>query len=319
MKTQQKFNVVKMIFGSKLYGTATNNSDTDYQAVYKPDIKSVILNNYTPAYKINTNNSGAKNSKDDVDINVTSLQRFLKHAIQGETFALDMLHSHKWEYASDEWIFLRENRSKFYTKNMKAFLGYVKNQAAKYGIKGSRLKQVEDALLLISKSSEFSSDKNKSLLDLFGENTLLTSKYPFKFDKKDEHGVIYVDVIGKKYNANASVNYMVDSLGKFLQSYGHRAKLAKENKGVDWKALHHALRCGYQLRSIYEHGDFSYPLGETDFLMKVKNGELDYQDIVAPELENVVEEVEELAALSDYPDKVNQEFWDNWMVNLYVK
>ena len=316
---KEKFNVVKMIFGSKLYGTATENSDTDYQAVFKPSLREVILNSYVPAYKINTSDENEKNTVNDVDISVTSLQKFLLHAYNGETFVLDMLHSREWIYGSDEWEFLHNNRSKFYTKNMKSYLGYVKHQAAKYGIRGSRLETVESAIMLIKEKVPAKDIDKSRLRDVFHDVDIKTLTTPFKYVGEDSHNTPMVEIVSKKFNTSTPLPLVLNSLGQYLTTYGHRAKLAKENNGIDWKALHHALRVGYQMKSIYENGDFEYPLNETDFLMKVKLGELDYTTVVAPTLENLVEEIEQLAYNSDYPDEVNREFFDDWLVWLYEK
>jgi hypothetical protein len=41
---------------------------------------------------------------------------------------------------------------------------------------------------------------------------------------------------------------------KFYDDYGHRAKLASENKNVDWKAISHALRAAIQTKEILTTG-----------------------------------------------------------------
>jgi len=102
-------------------------------------------------------------------------------------------------------------------------------------------------------------------------------------------------------------------------SYGARAQLAKENKGLDFKAISHAIRAGCQARDIYKYGDFSYPLKETAFILAVKKGELDYTTEVAPVLEAVVEEVDKLADKSTLPEKADYAYWDRWLLNVYKK
>ena len=85
----------------------------------------------------------------------------------------------------------------------------------------------------------------------------------------------------------------------------------------DFKALSHALRAGLQLKEIYETGDLQYPLKDRDFLLAVKQGKLDFTTVVAPALENVIEEVEQLAEKSDLPAKVDRAYWDNFVVDVY--
>jgi hypothetical protein len=100
--------------------------------------------------------------------------------------------------------------------------------------------------------------------------------------------------------------------------YGHRAKLAEKNEGIDWKAMSHALRAGYQARDIYKDGDFSYPLKETEFLKQVKTGKLSF-DQVADELERLVTEIEILSENSNLPESVDVEFWNKWLISVYSR
>ena len=44
--------IVKSIFGSHLYGTNTENSDTDYKGIYLPSKNDCYLNNVKKYYPI---------------------------------------------------------------------------------------------------------------------------------------------------------------------------------------------------------------------------------------------------------------------------
>ena len=100
-------------------------------------------------------------------------------------------------------------------------------------------------------------------------------------------------------------------------SYGERAKLAEKNEGVDWKAISHAFRAGYQLRGIYKYGDFTYPLDENSFILDVKQGKLDFKD-VSHKLEELMTGLEDLSDNSCLPEKPDVEYWTNWVEKLYI-
>jgi len=140
-----------MIFGSHLYGTDTPESDTDYKGIFLPTRDEVLLGRIPRHFGETTGNDRSKNTKDDTDIELFSLHEFIKLACEGQTIALDMLHApvDKWIDSTIIWSDIVHDREKFYTKNLKAFVGYARRQAAKYGIKGSRL------------------DAAKAVLDLF--------------------------------------------------------------------------------------------------------------------------------------------------------
>ncbi len=144
LKENKNLNIIFLCkFGSHLYGTNTEESDQDYKGVFLPTIGECILGNAPKSFSFKSNKEEGKNSKEDTDIELYSLQYYLKLLQKGDTGALDMLHvpldtSLAIEY-NWMWKELRDNRKDFYTTNLSAFIGYCRTQAAKYGIKGSRL------------------------------------------------------------------------------------------------------------------------------------------------------------------------------------
>jgi len=309
--------IVEMVHGSHLYGLNTEDSDMDYKGIYLPDGDSILLGDYNGEIRSSTGGEHQKNTKDDVDRVTFSLSKFLKRACDGETIAIDMLHCDQPISSSSTWDFIRENRSKFYTKNMKAFLGYCKKQAAKYGIKGSRLAAIEQTINYLEKRKGLYLSDGLVVMGLEGlkisnsEHIKILNGF-YKGNKWIDKNVL--ELCGSKYDMNCSVDYTLEEVKKKYNAYGDRAKKAKSNNGLDWKALSHALRAAYQLREIYLTGDLKYPLVDSKFLLEVKKGEHDYGSVVAPELERVIEEVEELAMNSNYPEKVNHKFWEDFLL-----
>lgn len=304
--------LVNMKFGSHLYGLATENSDTDYKGIYLPSVDDLVFGAKNSIVK-STGGEG-KNSKDDVDTEIVSLQKFIMDALSGQTYTIDMLHCTTPVSSSPEWEFIVENRKSFYTKDMKAYMGYVKQQAAKYGIKGSRLADISAAIKSLEHVYNYA---NPILREVSGY--LYVGEYA-KFEtihnpKTDTSETYYV-VNSKKYQLTNTVGYVLERLRLMYDSYGERAKLAQKNEGVDWKALSHALRAGFQIKAIYENGDFSYPLAETDLILAVKKGELPFRE-VSDILEELVEDVENLNNTSNLPEKADSLFWRDWVRGLY--
>ena len=309
----RKTTVVNMKFGSHLYGLNTPTSDVDYKGIFMPTLEELLLNSFPKTIVTSTGPEHAKNSAGDVDTEVVSLPQFIKHAVQGETYAIDMLHCARPEFATPVWDELVANRTKFYSKNLKAFVGYVKQQAAKYGVKGSRLADIKQAIDSLTKL-----DQNLTLGEVkdqvyFGDY----AEWKVKPNPSVGHDNEFYMVNAKMYQSTNTVLYTIERLQQMYDGYGHRAKLAEQNEGVDWKAMSHALRAGYQARDIYRDGDFSYPLKETEFLKQVKQGKLDFAQ-VGSELERLVAEIEKLSENSNLPEHVDTEFWDKWLLRVYA-
>lgn len=316
--------LVKMVHGSHLYGLNTENSDVDYKGVFLPTIDELLLNKYPSEVRKSTGGEHEKNTKDDIDEVYFSLPKFIKMACDGETIAIDMLHCDQPITSDPIWQEIRDNRSKFYSSNMKAFLGYCKKQAAKYGIKGSRLAAIEETLLYLKKRQN-DVDRIGEMITLMGlEGLEIAHPDHIKIYEGFQKGDKWVDkhifeLCGSKYDMTSKIDYIILEVEKKYNGYGHRAKLAKNNEGIDWKATSHALRAAYQLKEIYETGDLKYPLRDREFLLDVKNGKCDYTSVVAPALESVIAEAEKLAKDSSYPDKVDREWWDSWLLTVYKR
>jgi len=317
----------EMVHGSHLYGLNTENSDIDYKGVFLPTLDEMVTMTASHEIRHSTGDAHEKNSSEDVDTVYFSLQKFIKMACDGDTVAIDMLHCDDAHLMSSSpvWEALVANRHLFYTKNMKAFLGYCRKQASKYGVKGSRLKSMEDVLTVLHSvllvNPEARMDETPMLefhLQCVAEDHpgKVAVKPGFYKGSKFVNKKI-VEVCDAKYDFTTKISFVVDSLQKKYDAYGHRAQLAKTNEGIDWKALSHALRAAYQLLEIYETGDLKYPLKYREFVLAVKQGKLDFTDTVQPALEDVIAKVERLAAIVVLPESVNRKYWEQFIVNVY--
>jgi len=318
--------LVRILFGSHLYGTANENSDLDYKGIFLPSKEDLLLGRLSKSINLSTNKSNAeKNSADDVDVELYSLHYFIHLACEGETVALDMLHAPKefWELNTtykdpftlygDIWKDLVRERERFYTKNLKAFVGYARRQASKYGVKGSRMNAAESVLRFLESQKRvmLTADFRASTLGTMW-NLLPSGEHIHKYE--DEIPSIY-EVCGRKLQRTVTLAYAYDVVRKFYNAYGERAKMAATNEGIDWKAVSHALRAAYQTREILQDGTIIFPLKNADYLKAVKEGKVDYLTDVAPTLDTLMDEVEELSAKSTLPEKVDRNYWNIFIIN----
>ena len=133
--------IVRLKFGSHLYGCETETSDQDIKGIFMPTKEQIFLGKIPKSINENTKTGEGKNTKDDTDSEIYSLHYFLKLACEGQTVAVDMLYApdNMILETSDIWGKIVKERKKFITKNMQAFLGYCLRQCSKYSCKGSRL------------------------------------------------------------------------------------------------------------------------------------------------------------------------------------
>lgn len=299
--------IVEMIFGSHLYGTDTPESDTDYKSVYMPSIHDIILNKIKRNITTSSGAKDSKNSSEDVDIEVFSLHEFFRLLCEGQTVAIDMIHSPVSIKDSWVWRQVRKDRAKFYTKDSKAFLGYAQRQAAKYGVKGSRLKSAKNFYVFINEK-----DDNDRLCDFWDE---LPRDEHCKDIANDPNGHRQIQAVGKVFGERVPIKHILGPMNAYITEYGARAQMAERNEGIDWKAISHALRAGYQLKSMVTQGDIIFPLPNAKHIREVKEGSFDYK-AVSVELENLIDEVKQLLEASELPNSIDMGFADDYLFGL---
>ena len=83
--------IFRTIAGSRLYGTHTATSDTDYKAVHLPSAKDILLRPKRDLVRSTTSGGSDRNGADDVDVESFELQRYLKLASDMQTIPVEML------------------------------------------------------------------------------------------------------------------------------------------------------------------------------------------------------------------------------------
>lgn len=310
----------KTIFGSHLYGTDTPNSDTDYKGIFKESLENIILKDDRETFHENTNSNGEgqKNSPHDIDVEFKELRRFLRDCLVGQTYALDLLFStpDKWIIVSDEWKFIIAHREKLLSKNVQPYIEYCRQQAGKYGLKGSRLgellrvieflKKFKSTMKLIDVLSEFQESEFAKVIQITSER------------KNSEKPITetFLEVLGKKFEQQKMIKEILPALEKMNEMYGGRARLALENKGVDWKAVSHAFRCCYQLQELAKTKKITFPLLQAEKLKKIKIGAIPYCEL-QEELVTLMNDSIAAINSSNLPEEPDKDFWDKYLVRIY--
>ena len=106
---------------------------------------------------------------------------------------------------SPVWDLIIQNREKFYTKNLKAFVGYARRQAAKYGIKGSRLNDAQRVLDFLRQPVI---KEAHAKLFLYWDD-LPTGEHIFKHPP-NENGERMYEVCGRKIGENTANPALID-------------------------------------------------------------------------------------------------------------
>lgn len=316
--------IVKMQFGSHVYGTNLPTSDTDYKAIYLPTAKDILLQRVKGSIVRNTKSDpNAKNTGEDVDVETLSLQRYMQLLLEGQTIALNMLFTpDKWILQSSEiWEQIRHAKDAWLHSGVSAFVGYCKTQAGKYGIRGSRVAAVRAVIQLLDDLIAFRGGETK-LRDCWHQME--------RFASQNEHAaivsgiinhdktVMMLEVCNRKVQEHCSLQDARAIFQMVLNGYGQRALAAEKNDGVDWKATGHAVRVCHEAQELLLTGHITYPRPEAELLLKIRKGEMPYRE-VAEIIEAGMDAVEAAGQGSKLPKEPRHDVADTLVSDVYAE
>jgi predicted nucleotidyltransferase len=314
--------IVEMRFGSQLYGTDTPQSDLDLKAVYVPNPDDILLQRAKATVTSRPlKTPGEKNVSGDLDRETYSLQKYLELLAEGQTVALDML------YAPDSamtmppkplWREIQANANRLVSRRASSFVRYCRQQANKYGSKGSRIAAVRRALAMLTAAEDRLGTTTKleqiatELADFaFGEHLALVD-LPMPSGRLIRH----LEVCGRRIAFTASIKTAREIAQRLVEEYGQRALQAERNEGIDWKALSHAVRVGHEAIELLQTGHITLPLPSAAHIRRIKSGDLPYE-VVTTEIERLLDEVEKAATVSTLPDQPDQVLIEEIVLRAY--
>jgi hypothetical protein len=318
--------LVKMQFGSHVYGTNVPTSDHDFKAIHLPDGRDILLQRPQNTINVKTKlDVTKKNTAEDTDFESFSLQQYLKLLLEGQTVALTMLFTpDRWVIdTSEEWELIRASKPRFLHRGVSAFAGYCRQQANKYGVKGSRVAASRAAMDLFAWLIDRHGTQAK-LKDFWPEIEALAANPGLSHVQiiedflrgRLELKVRMLDVCNRKVQEHITVKEAHRIYKHLFEEYGQRALLAEKNEGVDWKAMMHATRVCREAEEFLLTHTISYPRPEAALLLQIRKGELPYRQ-VAELLEAGLERLEVCQQLSKLPEGPDRAFAEDLVAEFY--
>jgi hypothetical protein len=260
-----------------------------------------------------------KNTAEDVDDQSYSLQKFFGMIAVGDTVATEILFAPEPVFADPDWPELQRIGRSLLNRQCRGFVGYCRRQAAKYGIKGSRMAACEDIVALLEAAIEkHGTVASVSLAETELADFCASHEYSRVEIITSQAGtdVPHLEVVDRKVPYTASLKTAYDIYAKVYENYGARSRAAKNNEGVDWKAVSHAVRVARQAIELLTTGNITFPRPDAAELLTIKQGVIPYS-LVAEQLEELVEQVEIVAESSPLPEKSDHRLIDETVLRYY--
>jgi len=313
--------LMKAIAGSHLFGLNTPSSDMDYKGVFIPSAEEILLGNYKDTRSQSTGDNDSRNGKDDIDVELYSLRKFFKMLANGDTAALELLFTPE-EFILEKdplWDEIKKYKDRLISSRVTAMIGYARQQANKYGIKGSRMGELGkfiDEAKTIQKMFSFNNPKLKhAWLDIV--DVVKDFDHIHLIELNGHPGL---DILGKKFDYHCTFIHVLEILKKIYKNYGHRARDAKKNGGVDFKALSHAVRVMLQGIEFLSKGTMTLPHTgiNKQTLLYIKTGKLHYTK-VSRIIEAHLDILEGCAEDTDLPDKIDHTLVEKIILEIHSK
>lgn len=319
--------MVQIRFGSHLYGTSTPASDLDIKGLYIPTARDILIQKIQPV--INSNRSKGpkeKNTSEDVDYEYFSPGKYLTLLAAGQTVALDMLFAPESSYLSvpdTRWSKIKEFAPNILTKKTASFVGYCRNQAYKYGVKGDRVGAARLALDFLLKLEQSVGGGSK-LGDVATEIISFITEHADKSELLsygtdiDSNGseISHLRICGRKAVFTASIKSAREIAQGLVNEYGDRALAAEKNNGVDWKGLSHAVRIASEAIEFLSTEQITFPRPEAAYLLDIKLGKVSPQ-VVGNHIDQLLVDVETALAQSKLPDSFDQTLIDDFIAEMH--
>lgn len=314
--------LIRIRHGSHLYGTSTPASDQDFKSVHVPSGHDILMGKQDRVVdrKIKLS-EGPKNEVGDVDDQSFPLHKFLHMLTSGDTVATEIVFAPEnmiVEKAA-EWGLLKLVFPRLLNKQCKGFVGYCQRQAAKYGIKGSRMAACKGIVELLQ-GVVAARGRNIKLVECSVVLSEFCDKHEFSeitfVEQANGTLLPHLDVVDRKVPYTNTVGQALDIYAKVYDNYGHRTRAAMANEGVDWKAVSHAVRVARQAAELLRTGHITFPRPDAEELLAIKLGRLDYKD-VAPMLEALVDDVDVASKESTLPGKTDHELVEGLILAHY--
>lgn len=304
------------VFGSRLYGTSTGNSDLDMRGLFLPSLASIVTGEARNRLHFSTGDPGAKNTASDLDLDLHSLNHWLLKLLpDGEIDALDLLFSPSNESCvlmqSDHILEIFRHPEKFLNfAHARKYAEYCFAQTKKYGIRGSRLGSLRSVWHWLQKN-----DAQGRLIDHLDElaQECGHGKYCHNVNLPDGPALL---LCGKIHNGTIQMEEFRERLDREMENSGARAIAAEADQGLDFKALSHAMRALNQMEEVLLTGKIHFPLKSRDELVEIKTGKIPWL-LFEQQLLDRLDEIDKLYTLHAQGFTYDWKFAKQFLLSCY--
>jgi len=293
--------ILKIRTGSHLYGTNTPESDEDFSGIFIADEDYYFglkkLENDELDLSVESRDERGKNTSEALDYKLYEIRKLATLALTNNPNIIEHLFVNQENilYADNYANMLLRNAHLFPHKGVyDKFIGYANSQKHKMIIKLENYEQLSAALEF------FKQQESNEYIVMFRDDP----KVKKFFTEKGSHFIIG----DLNFQKHLMVKKVVFALNDRLSKITNRNELVLKY-GYDTKFASHLIRLLSEGGTLLETGKLEFPLYNADFLLQIKQGKFELEQIlsIAENLELELGRSKEKSLLPDEPqfEKVN--------------
>lgn len=292
--------IFRCAFGSRLFGTATPDSDEDFRSVVLPSRDEVILGGAD--YVRQTESRERANVAGDVDRTELSAQAFLRLLGKGEVTAIETLFAPAIT-ARPEWALIHERRHSLVSADVRRFIGFSKSQTLRYGGRGKDVAAARLVLDILPPGRKPAAEQPgvmSALAALSAENDEVRITF-----HEEQPKVPVLSVSGRAAQLTQSSADVRAVFQAIIDRAGARTRAAADAPGKgDLKGMYHALRILMEARELLDTGELLFPLAGAPLLRRVRAGEFSIDRCIGM-CDEAAAEVSEAESRTGLPQSVD--------------
>lgn len=290
--------------GSMMYGTDTEDSDTNYLGIFMPNDELVYGFDIMQEVDLGIESKldSGKNAPDAVDMKLYEFRKFIRLAKDNNPNILELLFSndHNIVYINDFGKQLLECYDLFVSKKAyHRFIAYAVAQKKKMIIRTDKYETLEQAGQYFSEQLKNPENNKRLLIEL------KDSKLPFlKYKKSPAKGGQDVMVIGDiSFQLHERWFRVLKKISERLNRASNRTGLINKY-GYDTKFASHLIRLLLEGKELLLTGRIEFPLIDANLIRDIKLGKYAMKDVIemADDLEVELESVLKISILPELPN-----------------
>lgn len=258
----EKTIIFETLFGSQMYGTSTPESDTDYRGVCIPplDVRNNLFHGFEQA-----------DSFPGQDRCIYSLAKFFKLCADGNPNIIELLFSPEmaWKTVNAKWLDILAHKDIFLSKKIKyTFTGYAFSQ----------LKAIQNHRQWFLNPPDHQPMRSEFGLGgapvVSGEALTGLSNVPFELLTDSARDEVRRELEYRKAKT-AWDNYI-----SWRDNRNPKRRDMENRWGYDTKHAMHLIRLMLEGEELLLHGTITFPLKQADYLLEIRNGLLEYEQVI---------------------------------------